>query len=41
MLYIARVQRDNDMLATLESEVTAFLAEVDEDVKALSKLGDQ
>jgi hypothetical protein len=25
----------------LESEVTAFLAEVDEDVKALSKLGDQ
>jgi hypothetical protein len=29
------------MLATLESEVTAFLAEVDEDVKALSKLGDQ
>jgi hypothetical protein len=41
MLYIARVQRDNDMLATLESEVAAFLAEVDEDVKALSKLGDQ
>jgi hypothetical protein len=41
MLYIARVQRDNDMLETLESEVAAFLAEVDEDVKALSKLGDQ
>jgi putative phage-type endonuclease len=41
MLYIARVQRDNDMLATLESEVAAFLVEVDEDVKALSKLGDQ
>jgi putative phage-type endonuclease len=41
MLYIQRVQRDNDMLATLESEVTAFLAEVDEDVKALLKLGGQ
>jgi putative phage-type endonuclease len=41
MLYIARVQRDSDMLATLESEVAAFLVEVDEDVKALSKLGDQ
>ena len=41
MLYIQRVQRDNDMLAILESEVAAFLAEVDEDVKALSKLGDQ
>jgi putative phage-type endonuclease len=41
MLYIARIQRDNDMLAILEPEVTAFLAEVDQDVKALSKLGDQ
>lgn len=41
MLYIQRVQRDDDMLATLESEVRAFLAEVDEDVKALSKLGGQ
>jgi len=40
-LYIQRVQRDNDMLAILESEVAAFLVEVDEDVKALSKLGDQ
>jgi putative phage-type endonuclease len=40
MLYIQRVQRDDDMLATLESEVRAFLAEVDEDVKALSKLGE-
>jgi putative phage-type endonuclease len=40
MLYIQRVQRDNDMLATLESEVRAFLAEVDEDVKALSKIGE-
>ena len=40
MLYIQRVQRDNDMLAILESEVAAFLAEVDEDVKALSKLGE-
>jgi putative phage-type endonuclease len=39
MLYIQRVQRDDDMLATLESEVRAFLAEVDEDVKALSKIG--
>jgi hypothetical protein len=29
------------MLAILESEVAAFLVEVDEDVKALSKLGDQ
>ena len=41
MLYIQRVQRDNDMLAILESEVAAFLVEVDEDVKALLKLGDQ
>jgi len=41
MVYIQRVQRDNDMLAILESEVAAFLNEVDQDVKALSKLGDQ
>ena len=40
MLYVQRVQRDDDMLATLESEVRAFLAEVDEDVKALSKIGE-
>jgi putative phage-type endonuclease len=40
MLYIQRVQRDDDMLATLESEVREFLAEVDEDVKALSKIGE-
>ena len=40
MLYIQRVQRDDDMLATLESEVRTFLAEVDEDVKALSKIGE-
>lgn len=40
MLYIQRVQRDDDMLATLESEVGAFLAEVDADVKALSKIGE-
>jgi putative phage-type endonuclease len=40
MLYVQRVERDNDMLATLESEVRAFLAEVDEDVKALSKIGE-
>jgi putative phage-type endonuclease len=39
MLYIARVHRDNDMLATLESEVAEFLAEVDKDVEALSELG--
>jgi putative phage-type endonuclease len=40
MLYVQRVQRDNDMLETLENEVRAFLAEVDEDVKALSKIGE-
>lgn len=41
MLYNQRVQRDDDMLATLDAEVAAFLVEVDEDVKALSKLGGQ
>jgi putative phage-type endonuclease len=40
MLYIQRVQRDDDMLATLENEVRTFLAEVEEDVKALSKIGE-
>jgi putative phage-type endonuclease len=40
MLYIQRVQRDDDMLKILEGEVGAFLAEVDEDVKALSKIGE-
>ena len=40
MLYVQRIERDNDMLATLESEVRVFLAEVDEDVKALSKIGE-
>lgn len=40
MLYIQRVQRDDDMLETLENEVRAFLAEVEEDVKALSKIGE-
>ena len=40
MLYIQRVQRDDDMLAILEAEVSAFLAEVDADVKALSKIGE-
>jgi putative phage-type endonuclease len=40
MLYIQRVQRDNDMIAILESEVAAFLAEVDQDVKALLELGE-
>jgi hypothetical protein len=38
-LYIQRVERDNDMLAILESEVAAFLVEVDVDVKALLDLG--
>jgi putative phage-type endonuclease len=40
MMYVQRVERDNEMLATLESEVRAFLAEVEEDVKALSKIGE-
>ena len=40
MLYVQRVERDNDMLAILETEVSTFLAEVDEDVKALSKIGE-
>lgn len=40
MMYVQRVERDNEMLATLESEVRAFLAEVGEDVKALSKIGE-
>ena len=40
MLYIQRVQRDDDMLAKLESEVGTFLAEVDADVKALTKIGE-
>ena len=40
MMYVQRIERDNDMLATLESEVRAFLEEVDEDVKALSKIGE-
>lgn len=40
MIYIQRVQRDDDMLATLESEVSTFLAEVDADVKALTKIGE-
>jgi len=40
MLYIQRVQRDDDMLKILESEVIEFLAEVDADVKALSKIGE-
>jgi putative phage-type endonuclease len=40
MLYIQRVQRDDNMLLTLENEVRAFLVEVDEDVKALSKIGE-
>jgi putative phage-type endonuclease len=38
-LYIQRIERDNDMLAILESEVAAFLVEVDVDVKALLDLG--
>jgi hypothetical protein len=39
-IYIQRIERDNDMLAILESEVAAFLAEVDVDVKALLELGE-
>jgi hypothetical protein len=39
-LYIQRIERDNDMLAILESEVAAFLVEVDQDVKALLELGE-
>ena len=40
MLYIQSIERDNDMLAILESEVAAFLVEVDQDVKALLELGE-
>ena len=40
MLYVQRVERDNEMLAILESEVSAFLAEVEEDVRILSKIGE-
>ena len=39
-IYIQRIERDNDMLAILESEVAAFLVEVDQDVKALLELGE-
>jgi putative phage-type endonuclease len=41
MMYVQRIERDNEMLKALETEVLIFLMEVEEDVKALSKLGDQ
>ena len=40
MIYVQRIERDNEMLETLENEVRAFLAEVEEDVKSLSKIGE-
>jgi putative phage-type endonuclease len=40
MLYVQRVERDNDMLAILEAEVSTFLSEVEADVKKLNKIGD-
>ena len=39
-LYVQRVERDNDMLAILEAEVSTFLSEVDADVKKLNEIGD-
>jgi putative phage-type endonuclease len=41
MLYVQRVERDNDMLAILEAEVSTFLSEVEADVKKLNKIGDK
>ena len=40
MMYVQRIERDNEMLKTLETEVLIFLMEVEEDVKALSKIGE-
>jgi hypothetical protein len=40
MLYVQRVERDNDMLAILEAEVSTFLSEVEADVKKLNEIGD-
>lgn len=37
-LFVKRVERDNDYIASLETEVSTFLAEVEADVVALSKL---
>jgi len=39
-LYVQRIERDNDMLAILEAEVSTFLSEVDADVKKLNEIGD-
>jgi putative phage-type endonuclease len=39
MLYIQRVERDNDMLTILEVEVAQFLKEVEADVNELQKKG--
>jgi putative phage-type endonuclease len=39
-LYVQRVERDNDMLAILEAEVSTFLSEVEADVKKLNEIGD-
>ena len=41
MLYVQRVERDNDMLAILEAEVSTFLSEVEADVKKLNEIGDK
>lgn len=35
-LFVARIHRDDDMIAELEAEVTAFLKEVDDTVAALT-----
>jgi hypothetical protein len=40
-LYVQRVERDNDMLAILEAEVSTFLSEVEADVKKLNEIGDK
>ena len=40
MLYVQRIERDSDMLAILEAEVSTFLSEVEADVKKLNKIGD-
>ena len=39
-LYVQRIERDNDMLAILEAEVSTFLSEVEADVKKLNEIGD-
>jgi putative phage-type endonuclease len=40
MLYVQRIERDSDMLAILEAEVSTFLSEVETDVKKLNEIGD-